>query len=1111
MKVAELLADLEARGVAFSVEGDRIRFRAPKGVLSADDRTQLGDRRAEAVAAYRAMLRDRSERRPLSHAQQAIWLLQRMVPDSAANNLALAVRLRAKDHAPLPDEDALRRSGQVLVDRHPMLRTRFDVDATGELYQTILATTDVAFALEDARDLDEDALAIRVASERDRPFDLIAGPVFRLTCLRRDAEILCLLQTHHVVSDAYSMLVLLIDFLRELDPSFADPLADFAGTQSTYAEFIDGEAAVVAEPETDAVLGRWQALMSDQPAAASLGGDAPRPMLPSHRGGSIATRIDADVAGRIRALARSMGTTPFVILLTSFQWAIARAIDDPDVTVGTPVTSAREDRFLRVVGNFVNMLPVRSRFSWSMSFREAVATTRDAVLFTIESQHLPLKLIADRIRPERGLGAFPFFSAIFVLLQLEVLGEWGPLASGGGAGVRSDRFEALPFYLPLQAGQTDVTLMLRAADEGYTGSVDYAEDALDRSGGDAIRSAYRAILDRVLTDPDAQLMSADERQQILIRFNETEVILDEAPFPDQWHRAVEAAPDRVVLRFEGETIDALTLERRAARLAGHLRSLGAAPGMRVGVAMERSVELVVALLAIQKSGAAYVPFDPAFPRRRLAFMAQDAGISLLLTEGDTVDWLPDGQDIRVIDLTASAAAIAGAAPLPITEGPSPSDTAYILYTSGSTGQPNGVVLSHAALSNFLGAMAATPGLRAGEVLAAVTTVSFDIAAMELYLPLLTGAVIELVPRTVATDGFALSRLLTDSNVGFMQATPATWRLLVEAQWQPPTGFRGICTGEPLPADLAEALLGLGMELWNFYGPTETTIYSTGGQVTSAAAIDIGRPIANTVVYLLDTAGEPVPVGVTGSLWIGGRGLADGYHDRPALTATRFEADPRRPGERMYRTGDLARWLPDGRLLHLGREDDQVKIRGVRVELGEIETALASHPEIARAVVVPRGKGGDIRLVAYAVPVPRGEMLASEIRGYLRDRLPDAMIPAMILEMTDLPLTPTGKVNRGALPDPFANRIAGRAVDSTLRAGLETTLAEIWQDILNIEGVGPNDNFIELGGHSLLSLRVSAQLNQRTGLELPPRSLFFQTLRDIAEMLDTAPAKADIDA
>jgi amino acid adenylation domain-containing protein len=487
----------------------------------------------------------------------------------------------------------------------------------------------------------------------------------------------------------------------------------------------------------------------------------------------------------------------------------------------------------------------------------------------------------------------------------------------------------------------------------------------------------------------------------------------------------------------------------------------------------------------------------------LGDMLADSGARVLVTAGKAAEGLAVPDTVRVLDLAALPNPPGEVADDPA-QAATARDTAYIIYTSGSTGQPKGVAVPHGALMNVLWSMRRCPGVTAADVMAAVTTISFDIAALELYLPLMAGARIELVPRPAAADGITLARVLASSGATLMQATPATWRMLVEAGWAGRKGFRALCGGETLSRDLADALLDRADELWNLYGPTETTIWSTIDRVArDGAAISIGRPIANTQVHVLDRDGAPLPIGVAGEICIGGAGVAEGYRGRPGLTAERFIPDrfSGQPGARLYRTGDLGRWDAEGRLAHLGRLDRQVKIRGFRIELGEIEAILGAHQAVRQVVVLAR----DSRLVAYIVYREGEDLTAGDVRRYLREVLPDFMIPSMVVALDALPLTPNGKLDRGALPDPF--RATSRAVagHDPPAPGLEQAMADIWRSMLAVERVSADDNFFDLGGHSLLSLRVAQAFERRTGRRMDPRTLFFHTLRQTVALL--APDRA----
>ncbi len=575
-------------------------------------------------------------------------------------------------------------------------------------------------------------------------------------------------------------------------------------------------------------------------------------------------------------------------------------------------------------------------------------------------------------------------------------------------------------------------------------------------------------------------------------------------FPRLFEAQAARTPQAAAITFEGAACSYRDLNSQANAVARQLRALGIGPGAPVAVCIARSPLLLVGLLGVQKTGGAYVPLDPDFPAERLEYMLADSGVTVILTAGSVPTGLKIPEGITILDIEPVALAHDPTAGN-VDGDPQSADTAYIIYTSGSTGRPKGVAVAHGALLNFLQSMRDQPGLTASDVLAAVTTISFDIAALELYLPLLVGARIELVSRKSATDGEALSRLLDGSGATLLQATPATWRMLLETSWSPGARFRALSGGEPMSRALADSLLERVGELWNMYGPTETTVWSTLEKVERGTApITIGSPIANTQIHILDASGHAAPIGVVGEICIGGAGVAMGYHRRPALTAERFIPDSygATPGARLYRTGDLGRWH-DGKLYHLGRSDFQIKIRGFRIELGEIEQVLGTHPAVRQAVVVVRqAQQDDPRLAAYVVYRDGQEPTLSEMKRYLRSALPEYMVPSIVMALPSMPRTPNGKLDRASLPDPFITAQAvGTAHDPPATAA-EKILAEIWQSVLKIDRIDAGDNFFELGGYSLLSLRVAKLVEKRTRYRMDPRALFFHSLRQIAALLDS---------
>ncbi|MBT55573.1 MAG: hypothetical protein CMF72_19515 [Mameliella sp.] len=775
-------------------------------------------------------------------------------------------------------------------------------------------------------------------------------------------------------------------------------------------------------------------------------------------------------------------------LLAASALALHRETGLEDIVLGSPVALREKPEFERMIGPFVNTQVLRMGLTPRTPFVDLLATARQSLLDSHPHSHVPFEMVVERAKPARRLNRSPLFQ-FAVVLQSAAGAPSEPIYGGGAI--------------------HDMTWFVRQSEGRIMGAIEYRTDIYLPETVKRLLARLEAILRHAVDHPetpvaDFPLLSDQERDTLLSEFVPAPVEIDPAPWPKQVARQAQATPEAVAIRTGDHELSYAGLNTRANRLAHHLASREIGQGAVVGLCLDRSADLITAMLAVHKAGAAYVPLDPGFPPDRLAYILRDSGASAVLTGGDAARSLdmPDG--VAEIDV---AQALSHAAPLPESDPEvaiAPSDRSHLIYTSGSTGRPKGVDVTHGALSNLLEALRREPGMSASDVVAATTTVSFDIAAVELQLPLTVGARIEMLDREVATNGEALADALRDSDVTVLQATPSAWRLLLEADWAGSPDLLAISGGEALTRDLADALLERVGRLWNGYGPSETTIYSTGCWIDAdVQAVSIGRPVANTRVYLLDEAGGLVPIGMQGEICIGGAGVATGYVGLPEQTQDRFLPDPfdPKPGARCYRTGDIGRWSADGRLFHLGRGDHQVKIRGVRIELGEVEAALLGVEQIRQAAVVVEEAGpDDLRLVAYVVYEPGSNMTVSQVRRSLRATLPRLMVPSVIMDLPTLPRTPNGKLDRKALPKPFERGRQREAVTTPPRPGIETTLAAIWREVLKVDNIGAESNFFELGGHSLLTLRVAKQVETQMGVPLDPRVFFFNNLRQIAAVL-----------
>ena len=1053
------------------------------------------------VAKTNGPLPDQGRCFPASLSQRRMWVIQHFHPNSVAYNITTPLRLRG----PL-DLHLFKRTLDLLVERHEGLRTQFAL-AHQEPVQIILTElsanlefVDLRALAEPERELAAKQAAVAIVA---RPFDLSKAPLFRVALLQlHEREWVLLWVLHHTIADNWAMSVLTRDALQIYAELLQDPTNEatirLPALTVHYTDYAANQRSPAATASRETDLAYWQHRLQGL-TDLSLPTDFPRPSEPSFKGGALHAPLSEQLIQAMRSVGVQYGVTPFMVLLASFNVLLARLSGRTDIAVGTPIANRHHAATEQLVGTLVNTLVMRNTIEPDAPFELLLQRVRDTALHAYAHQDAPFDELVERLDAQRGDTPQGLVRVLFNVLNAPL----GKLADVP--------FTYEVFDFERIAAQFDLSIHV---DTEFSRQIqlEYATDLFNADTAQRLLDSYVFLTEQLLAQPALPISShalvTPAQRALLDRWNATSQPLA-APLTLPAALKLDA-PDRrdraALTDAQGHTLHYPELQQRALGIAHHLRRMGVGRGDRVGLCLHRSADMVAAMLGVVQAGAAYVPLDPSFPPERLRYMATDAQLRCLLTQADLMSLMAEVQVPQFALDRAPLAQLRSDVALPPDpdRDARPDDPAYMIYTSGSTGQPKGVQIPHRAVVNFLRSMAREPGLRPDDALLAVTTLSFDIAVLELLLPLAVGARVVLADHAQSRDPFALRDLLRDSGATVLQATPSTWRMLLDAGWRGHRGLRAFIGGEALPADLAPRLLQACDEVWNLYGPTETTVWSTCWRVQPQQPIVIGRPIDNTQVWILDPQGQLCPIGTPGEIHIGGAGVTLGYFQRPELTAERFIADPFSPDPqaRLYKTGDLGRWRHDGQLEHLGRLDHQVKIRGFRIELGEIEAVLREQADLASCVLTTYAPTpDDVRLVAYIVP-PLGTAapLAAELRQTLRQRLPDYMVPQHIVPLDALPLLPNGKLDRAALPAPRADapvRQASSPGSAQPATPEEHQIAAIWRELLGVDQILLTDNFFDLGGHSLLAMRAVIAIEQHLGWRIAPRRLIFESLGQIA--------------
>lgn len=1016
---------------------------------------------------------------PLAAEQRGLWYVQQLAPDCGAYHLVFSCAV--SQHGPWPA--GLNGLLSQLIADYPVLRTSLPATADGAK-QYVWTTTVADIRQGDARGMDGEQLRERLRSDTRLPFDLEQPPLWRIHIYQTgERRWVVAVVVHHVLLDFWSLGLLLQDVAARLGLSTAARQAlDGIG----FGDYAVKQSARLSDPATvSSWLQYWSTQLQDAPPVHGLPLDYPRPALQRYEGRSLSFALPREVSEGVKRLAQASAATPFMVLLAAYYVLLHRFSGDSDIVVASPVAGRLERAQRTMLGQFVNTVALRARIDPDAPFSQLLGSVRHNVIEALRHQQCPFSWLVERLAPQRDPGYAPLAQLGFSWERLPLLADFAEFFMADPAPVerRYQGFTLRPYALPQQEGQLDLLLEMGGEREGeLIGVLKYHEKLFKKESAAELVQAFITLVGAIVAAPnsriaDLELTAAARLAAWLQRGAGPALALPEAPVLEQIRRQAERTPDALAVQDGRTAWSYRELLDRADQLASCLQQTGLRPESHVGLMLERSCDLVAAILGVWAAGAAYVPLDPALPPNRLQVIAEDAQLAALLSDASAgVPW-PAALPVVRVDQPLP--------PVSVSFAPAAGANAYLLYTSGSTGAPKGVRVGEHSVRNFLHAMQTLLQCDSQTRLLAVTTCAFDISVLELLLPLLAGGAVTVCDRATAMDGVQLARRLQADHINVLQATPASWKLLIDAGWAGNPELTALCGGEPLPPPLAEALLQRVGQLWNMYGPTETTVWSTAARVRAGEPIHLGAPIGNTQLYVLDESQRPVPPGAFGELWIGGSGVALDYWQMPELTARQFTMLPGLPkAGRVYRTGDRVRWRADGLLTHHGRLDFQVKLRGYRIEPGEIETVLRRQPGIRDAAVIVReDRAGDARLVAYLVGATG---TPAALGAALREVLPAYMVPSAFVFLDALPQTANRKINRKALPAPDDS---ARSEDFVApRDAAEIQLAQLFAQLLGLRQVGIYDDFFGMGGHSLLAVQLVAGIQRLFGIALPVSTL-----------------------
>jgi len=1028
---------------------------------------------------------------PLSFSQERLWFIDRL-EGSKQYHLPSVLRLKGA-----LNKAALEKALQQIVNRHEVLRTVF-IEKDGLVFQQVKEKNDWSMSCIDGSSIknNPEQLKQQIHQLVSQPFNLAEDDMIRAALISISAEEHILVATlHHIASDGWSTTILVKE-VAALYKAFDSGMdSGLLPLPIQYADYAIWQRDYLLGEVLNKKIAYWKEKLEGV-APLQLPTDYKRPALQTSRGSIIGFWIEKELSGQLQQFSLDNGSTIFMTMLSAFNVLLYRYSGQEDICVGTPVAGRQQQEMEGLIGFFVNTLALRTEVNGSESFNALLQKVKSTTMDAFAQQDLPFEKVVEAVVKQRDMSRSPLFQVMFIMRNTPELQE---LKLGQVLLSREEHVHT--------TAQFELTLVITETANGLYAAIEYNTDLFSGESITKLIAHFNQLLRAVMLTPqqaigELNILTSAEQQQLLNNFNATDVVYPkDKTIIGLFEEQVAKSPEAIAIVFEERQLTYRALHEQSNQLAHYLVSKGIGKESLVPICIERGVEMIVGLLGILKAGASYVPVDPEYPEDRITYMLEDTGATIVLSSQQSRAKITGIDKLDIIELDSDQAQINEQPVVDLQLATDPNQLIYVIYTSGSTGKPKGVMIEHTSVVNLLMSVAKEVDFKPCSIFMSVTTFSFDICYLELYMPLILGGKLVVIPREVAMDGFKLAENIAGFKPTHMQGTPSTWQLLMDAAWQNKEAIKMLVGGEALKEDLKSILTEKG-DVWNVYGPTETTIWSTIHKLSNHENVLIGKPIANTSIQIVNKEGQLVPLGVAGEILIGGVGLARGYYKRPDLTTEKFIQNKfvSALDARMYRTGDLGRWLPGGKIECLGRIDEQVKIRGYRIELGEIETVLQQTGLVRQSVVLAReDKRGNKRLIGYIVPEANFDKQA--MLAQLNNKLPAYMVPALWMELENLPLTPNGKINKKALPDPDASELIGNEYMAP-RNEVESKLAIIWQELLQVERVGVNDNFFELGGHSLLTMRMVSAIEKQLLVSIPINILFqFTTISELGKFLE----------